>query len=108
MTWLIVGLSVSTLINVLLTWYIIQLLKRYLAFQDRIDDFVDKIQEYEGHVRVVNGLETFYGDETLGNLLKHSKNIVEDCNDFRLLYLINEEEDAYTEDTEEEDEINAP
>ena len=105
MSWIIIALSISGLINCLLIWYIIQLLKRYLAFQDRIDEFVDKIEEYEGHVDVVYNLETFYGDETLGNLLKHSKNMVESCNDFRLLYLINEEKTQEIYD--EEDEIDA-
>ena len=105
MSWLIVSLSISGVANCLLIWYIVQLLKRYLNFQDRIDDFINKIEEYEGHVDVVYNLETFYGDETLGNLLRHSKTMVEDCNDFRLLYLVNEEEPQETYD--EEDEVDA-
>tara|TARA_R110000824_G_scaffold8737_4_gene39609 strand:- start:35641 stop:35961 length:321 start_codon:yes stop_codon:yes gene_type:complete len=106
MSWLITGLSISFALNCLLVWYIVQLLKRYLIFQDRIDDFADNIEEYEKHVNTVYNLETFYGDETLRDLLGHSKTMVESCNDFRLLYLMNEEDAQEMYD--EEEEIDAP
>ena len=105
MSWLIGFLTASAFLNALLIWYIVQLLKRYLTFQDRLDSFVDKVDEYKGHVDLVYNLETFYGDETLGNLLKHSKNLVEDCSDFKLLYL--GEENIQEIEEYEEEEIDA-
>ena len=93
--------GVSFLIIILLSWYIIQLLRRFLNFQQELDEFVFKLEEYEGHVDILYNLERFYGDETLGNLLKHSKGIVEDCKQFRMLAWLTDEEDL-EEELEEE------
>ncbi len=62
------------------------MIKRVLAFQERLDDFVESLQSYEGHLDIIYNLETYYGDETLNNLLRHSKAVVEECLDFRTLY----------------------
>ena len=33
----------------------------------------------------INNLERFYGDETLGNLLRHSKSVVDECRQFQFM-----------------------
>lgn len=98
---LLFGFSVAA--NLLLGWYIIQLLRRFLGFQQELDDFVSRLEEYEGHVDVLYNLETFYGDETLGNLLKHSKTIVEDCKHFRTFMLPEDEEFGFEGDEDGEE-----
>ena len=82
----------SALLNVVLVWYVVQLIKRFLSFQGLLDDFVERIKEYESHIDVVYNLERFYGDETLNNLLNHSKAITEECENFKVIYLDGEEE----------------
>jgi len=86
MNWTDFFLIISITFNVLFIWYIVKMIKRVLTFQDILDDFVEKLEEYKGHVDIIYNLETFYGDETLNNLLRHSKAIVEECQDFRALY----------------------
>ena len=86
MNWTLFFLIISLIFNVLLAWYIVKMIKRVLTFQERLDEFVDGLVTYEGHIDVVSNLETYYGDETLTNLLRHSKAIVEECQDFRALY----------------------
>jgi len=86
MNWTYFFLIISILVNILFIWYIIKMIKRVLAFQERLDEFVESLESYEGHVDVVSNLETYYGDETLSTLLRHSKAVVEDCQDFRALY----------------------
>jgi len=82
-----------------LVWYIVQLLRRFLAFQEDLDEFAIKLEEYEGHVEIVNNLERFYGDPTLGSLLKHSKSMVEECKQFQSILLEEElEEEEYAEE----------
>ena len=95
-------LAISLVVNVFLVWYIVQLLRRFLAFQEELDDFVIRIEEYTGHLDIVNNLERFYGDETLGNLLRHSKSMTEECNNFKsvLLNIEDEEEELYGEEEE--------
>jgi len=90
-------LALSVVFNVLLIWYIVQLLRRFLSFQDELDNFSVTLEEYQNHIDIINSLERFYGDETLGNLLRHSKSLVEECQKFQSI-IRQEEEYAEEED----------
>ena len=90
-------LALSVVFNVLLIWYIVQLLRRFLSFQDELDHFSVILEEYQNHIDIINSLERFYGDETLGNLLRHSKSLVEECQKFQSI-IRQEEEYAEEED----------
>lgn len=90
--------TISIIVNIFLVWYIVQLLRRFLAFQESLDEFAIKLEEYEEHVEIINNLERFYGDTTLSNLLKHSKSMVEDCKQFQFILLEEEEEEEYAEE----------
>jgi len=90
-------LALSVVFNVLLIWYIVQLLRRSLSFQDELDNFSVTLEEYQNHIDIINSLERFYGDETLGNLLRHSKSLVEECQKFQSI-IRQEEEYAEEED----------
>ena len=89
-------LALSVVFNVLLVWYIVQLLRRFLSFQDELDIFSVTLEEYQNHIDIINSLERFYGDETLGNLLRHSKSLVEECQKFQRV--IRQEEEEYAEE----------
>ena len=71
-----------------------------MAFQEELDAFSIKLEEYEGHVEIITNLERFYGDETIGNLLRHSKDVVQECKQFQFLLSNPDEEEEYA--TEEE------
>jgi hypothetical protein len=90
--------TLSILTNIFLVWYIVQLLRRFLVFQEELDDFAEKLEEYEGHVEIINNLERFYGDETISNLLRHSKAVVKECKDFQ--NILSNEEEEYAEEEE--------
>ena len=94
MTHLLLAISVN--FNLIFVWYIVQLLKKFLVFQDELDSFSEKLEEYSEHIDIVNGLERFYGDETLGNLLRHSKSLVEECQSFQSV--LRQEEDYAEEE----------
>jgi len=94
--------GVSLVINILLGWYIVQLLKRYLTFQEELDYFMERLEEYDGHLDTINNLERFYGDETLAGLVRHSKDIVKECKDMRSIVETNYNKDEDEEDEEEE------
>ena len=93
-------LAFSVLLNVVFVWYIIQLLRRFLAFQQELDEFSILLEEYRGHIDIISKLERFYGDETLGNLLRHSKSLVEECQRFQNILQQDEEEEEYGEKEE--------
>jgi hypothetical protein len=87
----------SIFLNVVFVWYIIQLLRRFLSFQQELDEFSDMLEEYKNHIDIINNLERFYGDETLGNLLRHSKTLVEECQNFQNIL---KQEEEYGEEEE--------
>ena len=89
-------LTLSVILNIVFIWYIVQLLKRFLTFQDELDNFSETLEEYRSHIDIVHGLERFYGDETLGNLLRHSKALVEECQSFQRV--LRQEEEEYAEE----------
>tara|TARA_Y100000114_G_scaffold146717_1_gene157717 strand:- start:21145 stop:21435 length:291 start_codon:yes stop_codon:yes gene_type:complete len=89
-------LAFSVVLNFVFIWYIVQLLKRFLTFQEELDSFSETLEEYRDHIDIVNGLERFYGDETLGNLLRHSKALVEECQSFQRV--LRQEEEEYAEE----------
>ena len=94
MTYLL--LTLSAIFNLIFIWYIVQLLRRFLTFQDELDNFSETLEEYKDHIDIVHGLERFYGDETLGNLLRHSNALVEECQSFQRV--LRQEEEEYAEE----------
>jgi|TARA_B100000282_G_C31738739_1_gene495070 hypothetical protein len=88
-------LALSIIFNFVLVWYVVKLLNRFLTFQDELDNFSETLEEYQVHIEIVNKLERFYGDETLGNLLRHSKALVEECQSFQSVL---RQEEEYAEE----------
>jgi hypothetical protein len=89
-------LALSVILNIVFIWYVVQLLRRFLVFQEELDNFSETLEEYRDHIDIVHGLERFYGDETLGNLLRHSKALVEECQSFQRV--LKQEEEEYAEE----------
>ena len=88
----------SVVLNVFFVWYVIKLLRRFLSFQDELDEFSLKLEEYHGHIDIIYNLERFYGDDTLKNLLVHSKGIADECEQFQS-FLVGQEGE-YAEEEE--------
>ena len=66
-----------------------------MYFSENTNDLLDSLIDYTEHVKSVYGLESYYGDQVLHNLLKHSQNIVEQIEMFDdILYLAEEDEEG--------------
>ena len=92
MIWIILALVLSVGLNVLLLWYIRQTLKRLLFASENFAWLMSSITNFSEHLQSLYQLETFYGDTTLGNLIEHSKQLVEDMKSFEEIYTLLEEE----------------
>ena len=74
----LVMLSVSSVaIAATMVWYVKKVLLRMAMLVDADREILNEIKEYTAHLQFVNGLETFYGDETLAGLLRHSEQLTE-------------------------------
>tara|TARA_R110000824_G_scaffold232511_1_gene420595 strand:+ start:30771 stop:31070 length:300 start_codon:yes stop_codon:yes gene_type:complete len=94
-------LILSLILNIILGWYIVQLLRRFLGVSEGLDEFFEVLEEYSDHLEIVNKMESYHGDVTLQNLVRHSKNIIQHSQEIRALYDIDyvpqEEEDENIE-----------
>jgi len=90
-------LVLSVTANVLTIWYAISLLKKYLPISEDLEDLFERLDEYHFHTKTVSEMESFYGDEILLNLLRHSKSIVQEVDEFRAAYSLLDQDDELLE-----------
>ena len=75
-------LFLSLCLNTVLIWYCRRLTGQFLFFTENVGELETALQAFDTHLKGVHELETFYGDETLGGLISHSKAIVDRMRDF--------------------------
>jgi hypothetical protein len=84
--WTILSLILSIVGNICFIWYIRKLLGKLLFISENLGDLVQLIKAYSLHLKAINDMELYYGDETIMFLIKHTKS---------LLLLLEEYEDVY-------------
>ena len=102
MIWVILALTLSVALNGLLLWYIRQTLRRLLFASENFAWMMSSIKNFSQHLKSLYELEMFYGDTTLGHWIEHSKQLVEDMENFEEIYTLLEDEpdDGKEEETE--------
>ncbi len=99
-------LTLSIIVNLSLLFYIRWLLQSIKTMNEQVDSIWNNVGTFCTHLKGVYELETFYGDETLGALLKHSSLLLEEIESFDGI-IIQEEEledvDDATNETPQED-----
>ena len=74
------------------------------SYDDHIDDLFEDIDEFSSHLEGVHSLETFYGDETLQNLIRHSKELLVEFDQYENILDLTKElelEDEIDDETED-------
>tara|TARA_Y100000296_G_C5135578_1_gene237997 strand:- start:877 stop:1182 length:306 start_codon:yes stop_codon:yes gene_type:complete len=98
-------LVASLILNVLLVAYIVWLLRKMWFISESFGSIFDSLTHFSNHVKSIHELEMFYGDETLGGLMEHSKEVVADLKEFEMFYSEEETEEGETDgETEKEEE----
>ena len=82
-------------------WYIRGLLKVMYQMTVDVQQMQDKMEEFSKHLDNVYEMEMFYGDETLGQLIRHSKEVVDSINQFKNLFEIENDTTNQEKETEE-------
>ena len=102
-------LSISMMINGLLVWYAIKVLEKLSYVYDNISAMQEINNSFVEHLESVHEMEMYYGDPTLGALIKHSQLIVEQYTTFNEILedladgIISVQEDVIEEPQEETD-----
>ena len=89
MSWIL--LVISLVVNLVLVWYIRQLLRRFVYLAENSDKTLKAISDFEVHLRDVYGMETFYGDQTLFGLLEHTNDLADELSAYKAVFSITEE-----------------
>ncbi len=81
-------------------WYIRKMLTKLLYISDSIGDLLVSTKNFSNHLDGLHAMEMYYGDETLGSLISHSKQVIEDIKEFEDVYTLTNE--GLEEDEEQE------
>jgi len=68
-------LTLSLFINIFFIWYMRQFIIRFNFYSQNSQNLMAVMEEYQTHLEKVYGLETFYGDTTLRELLEHTNDL---------------------------------
>ena len=79
--------------NVILGWYIGKMNEKLKYAIQRHGEITDSVKSFLEHIEVVNNMELYSGDEVLVNLLKHSKVIAEEIEEYTEMIVKEEEID---------------
>ncbi len=82
----------SVLLNIFVIWYCRNLIVSLFDVSSNMQTLVEEVLAFDQHLNSVHELEVFYGDETLGNLIRHSKGLTETLEDFVEIYTLFDQE----------------
>jgi len=97
---LIIILLISISLNVFMFWYGRAVLEDFYYMSDNLRSLIEQVLIFSAHLKSVHELEMFYGDEVLGGLIRHSKDLVETLQDFVEIVELFESDEEETEETD--------
>tara|TARA_R110002074_G_C12443543_1_gene657905 strand:+ start:520 stop:930 length:411 start_codon:yes stop_codon:yes gene_type:complete len=83
-------LLASVLLNIFFMWYLRGLIGTLSFFSDNLEDLLEILDKFRVHLESVYGLETFYGDQVLHNLVLHSREVAEQIEEFGEIIIFSE------------------
>ena len=100
--WLTIALLLSLVTGGFMWWYIRKLLAKFMFISQNLEDLVEMVENYHKHLKHVNNMETYSGDETIGYLLRHTQGLIDILEDYRDVYGITEPLEIIEENSEDE------
>ena len=85
----------------LAVWYVRSLLRVMYQMTVDVQQMEDKMVQFSKHLDNVYEMEMYYGDETLGQLIRHSKEVVDSINQFKNIFEIENDTTNQEKETEE-------
>lgn len=74
--------------NIMLIWYIKRLLNIIEDTTEGIKDMKEAIGAFSEHLQIVYKQETYYGEPTIERLIKHSKILIDEIEQFIRVFLV--------------------
>ncbi len=62
-------------ISIMLGWFCYKLVYRLNYVSENMNELYTRLDEFDQHINFIYELELYYGDETLKNLIRHSRDL---------------------------------
>jgi hypothetical protein len=82
----IIGIFLFVVIFAASIWANVFLLRKLLYFNENFQQMQDSIEEYGKHLQSIYEMPMFYGDESLEQLISHSRELRQNLLDFQDRY----------------------
>lgn len=96
---LLIALIISTS---LLGWFCYKLVFRLNFVSDNLVELYERLSEFDQHINFIYELEMYYGDETLKNLIRHSRDLRNYMKKYQEVMELLEDEQIIQEETDDE------
>jgi hypothetical protein len=97
---LYISLVLSLAFNLLLIWYIRQLLTSHKELGEFTENILNDLKTFEDHLKTVYELERFFGDSTLSGLLEHVSDLSKNIKRYREFFVFQRDEQDYEQEEE--------
>tara|TARA_Y100000296_G_C5132748_1_gene236465 strand:+ start:97 stop:438 length:342 start_codon:yes stop_codon:yes gene_type:complete len=97
---LIISFSVSVLLNVLVIWYVIKLLKKFLFISENLSDLYLTTKAFQVFVKALYSMDNYNGEPMIQELILRIREVTSEMERFREIF-------EFTLDEEIEEELNA-
>ena len=93
--------------TVLLGWFCYKVVSKLMFVSDNLTELYQRLEEFDQHINFIYELEMYYGDETLKNLIRHSRDLRNYMNSYKNIMEASGE-DAPSEDLNGEQDTDEP
>jgi len=98
-----IGLFFTTFLSIVMVWYVRKVLLKLYMLQEVHNTAFERIDSFKEHIEKIHELEMFYGDETLQEMIKHSKELSEYLAGLSNSVMFSYEDEEDEEEIEEQD-----
>jgi len=102
-------ITVSVLINILLIWYIIALLRKFMFISSSLSDLFLMMRAFQIFIKSLYGMDNYHGEPMIQEMIFRIKEVVTEIENFRDIFeptLDDELEEELDESEEEEASIS--
>jgi hypothetical protein len=102
MTILILLTVLFAISTTLLGWFCYKLVFRINFVSDNLVELYGRLEEFDQHINFIYELEMYYGDETLKNLIRHSRDLRNYMKKYKDVMELLEDEQIIEEESNDE------
>ena len=102
-------LVLSILVNVVFITYSVICARRLFTVASNISDLQDQVSLFRAHVETLHDTEMYYGDESLQNLIEHTKDLIKEFDKYEDIFtIVLDADEGAAENFDEDNQEKAP